>query len=83
MAENTEQLQILTDNIKTNSRRYCLDMSITKTKTMVIHRHNNTKAKITKKKRKLKQVEEFKYLGQTITADAKTEKEPRIHSEIA
>ena len=58
-------------------------MNVKKTKTMVISRSNNTKANITIDNEELEQVEEFKYLGQTITSDAKTEKEIRIRTGIA
>ena len=50
---------------------------------MVISRNNNTKANITINNEELEQVEEFKYLRQTITADAKTEKEIRTRTRIA
>ena len=83
MAENTEDLQALTNNVKANSQKSGLDMNVKKTKTMVISRNNNTKANITINNEELEQVEEFKYLGQTITADAKTEKEIRIRTGIA
>ena len=82
MAENTEDLQSLTNNVKTNSQRSGLDMNVKKTKTMVMSRDNNTKAKIIINSEELEQVEEFKYLGQTITADAKTENEIRIRTGI-
>ena len=74
MAENTEDLQALTNNVKANSQKSGLDMNVKKTKTMVISRNNNLKANITINNEELEQVEEFKYLGQTIAADAKTEK---------
>ena len=41
------------------------------------------KANFTINNEELEQVEEFKYIGQTITADAKTEKEIRIRTGIA
>ena len=41
------------------------------------------KANFTINNEELEQVEEFKYIGQTITADAKTEKEIRIRTRIA
>ena len=47
MAENTEDLQALTNNVKANSQKSGLDMNVKKTKTMVISRNNNTKANIT------------------------------------
>ena len=45
---------------------------------MVISRDNNTKANIIINSEELEKVEDFKYLGQTITADAKTENEIRV-----
>ena len=83
MAENTEDLQALTNNVKDKSQKSGLDMNVKKTKTMVISRSNNTKANITINNEELEQVEKFKYLGQTITSDAKTEKEIRIRTRIA
>ena len=83
MAENTEDLQALTNNVKAISQKSGLDMNVKKTKTMVISRSNNTKANITINNEELEQVDEFKYLGQTITSDAKTEKEIRIRTGIA
>ena len=50
---------------------------------MVISRDNNTKANVIVNNEELEQVEEFKYLGQTVTADAKTEREIRIRTGIA
>ena len=50
---------------------------------MVISRDSNTKANVIVDNVELEQVKEFKYLGQTITADAKTETEIRIRSGIA
>ena len=52
------------------------------TKTIVIPR-DNIKAKVIVDNVKLELVKEFKYLWQTITADAKTETEIRICTCIA
>ena len=58
-------------------------MNVKKTKTMVISRDTGTRANISIDNEELEQVEEFKYLGQTVTADAKTEKEIKIRIGIA
>ena len=50
---------------------------------MVISRDKNTKANVIVDNVALEQVKEFKYLGQTITAEAKTEREIRIRTGIA
>ena len=43
MAKKTEDLQPLTDNVKTNSQRFGFDMDVIKTKTMVVSSNSNTK----------------------------------------
>ena len=53
-------------------------MNVKKTKTMVISRDIGTRANISIDNEELEQVGEFKYLGQTITAGAKTEKEIKL-----
>ena len=50
---------------------------------MVICRDNNTKANVILHNVELEQINEFKYLGQTIIADAKTETKIRIRTCIA
>ena len=50
---------------------------------MVISSDKNSKANVIVDNVELEQVKEFKYLGQTITADAKTETEIRIRTCIA
>ena len=83
MAESKDDLQSLTDNIRHYSKESGLDMNVKKTKTMVISRDTGTRANISIDNEELEQVEEFKYLGQTVTADAKTEKEIKIRIGIA
>ena len=83
LADNKENLQIITNNVKTNSQKSGLDMNVKKTKTMVISSDKNSKANVIVDNVELEQVKEFKYLGQTITADAKTETEIRIRTCIA
>ena len=50
---------------------------------MVISRDKNTKANVIVDNVALEQVKEFKYLGQIITADAKTETEIRIRKVLS
>ena len=83
LAESKDDLQILTNNVRHHSKESGLDMNVKKTKTMIISRDNGTRANISIDNEELEQVEEFKYLGQTITADAKTEKEIKIRIGIA
>ena len=83
LAESKDDLQILTNNVRHYSKQSGLDMNVKKTKTMVISRDIGTRANISIDNEELEQVEEFKYLGQTITADAKTEKEIKIRIGIA
>ena len=83
LAASKDDLQILTNNVKHHSKQSGLDMNVKKTKTMVISRDIGTRANISIDNEELEQVEEFKYLGQTITADAKTEKEIKIRIGIA
>ena len=83
LADNKENLQIITNNVKTNSQKSGLDMNVKKTKTMVISNDTNSKANVIVDNVELEQVKEFKYLGQTITADNKTETEIRIRTCIA
>ena len=58
-------------------------MNVKKTKTMVISRDIGTRANISIDNEELVQVVEFKYLGQKITADAKTEKEIKLRIGMA
>ena len=83
IAEDREDLQFLTDNVGLHSKEAGLDMNVKKTKTMVMSRNCATKANIIINNEELEQVDEFKYLGQTVTSDAKTEKEIRIRVGIA
>ena len=66
LAENTDDLQALTNNVKANSQKSGLYMNVKKTKTMVISRNINTKANININNEELQQVEEFNYLGKQL-----------------
>ena len=46
MAENTEDLQALTNNVEDNSQNSGLDMNVKKAKTMVISMNQNKYSKL-------------------------------------
>ena len=53
-------------------------MDVKKTKTMVIYKNEDMQAKIKDDGKQLEQVQQFKYLGQTLTDKCKSNKEIEI-----
>ena len=53
-------------------------MNVKETKTMVISKNEDTQAKINIDGKQLEQVRQFKYLGQTITNEGKSNKKIKI-----
>ena len=74
MAESEEALQRIVDEVKMKSLEKGLKMNTKKTKTMVISRNTSApQVSIKVDGETLEQVQSFKYLGQTITTDGKTD----------
>ena len=73
MAESEEALQRIVDEVKMKSLEKGLKMNTKKTKTMVISRNTSApQVSVKVDGETLEQVQSFKYLSQTITADGKT-----------
>ena len=84
MAETEEALQEIVDLMNEESAKKGLKMNVKKTKTMVICRNKETpQIEINVDGTNLEQVKQFKYLGQLITEDGKTDIEIRRRIEIA
>lgn len=78
MAESEEALQRIVDEVKMKSLEKGLKMNTKKTKTMVISRNTSApQVSVKVDGETLEQVQSFKYLSQTITADGKTDTEIR------
>lgn len=76
MAESEEALQRIVDEVKMKSLEKGLKMNTKKTKTMVISRNTSApQVSVKVDGETLEQVQSFKYLSQTITADGKTDTE--------
>ena len=83
IAESAQGLQLIVDVVKSESLKRGLKMNIKKTKTMVISRDpENPKVDINVDGNTLEQVEIFKYLGQTITSDGRSDTAIRQRIEI-
>ena len=78
LANNQEDLQRIVNTVKTESEIKGLNMNVDKTKTMVISKKEGQKAKIIVDGKELEQVKSYKYLGQTVTDEAKNDKEISI-----
>ena len=78
LASNNEDLQKIFDVVKSTSVQKGLDMNVKKTKTMVISKKEGIQATIQVDGKQLEQVQQFKYLGQTITNEGKSNKEIQI-----
>ena len=76
IAENTQELQALTDKLSNNTRKYGMEISIEKSKVM-INSNENQHADIYLYGCKL-EVEKFKYLGATLTKNGTCDQEVRI-----
>ena len=84
VAETEEALQEIVDLVNEESAKKGLKMNVKKTKTMVICRNKETpQIEINVDGTNLEQVKQFKYLGQLITEDGKTDIEIRRRIEIA
>ena len=64
--------------MKKESDQKALNMNISKTKTMVISRDGRKRASIKVDGKDLEQVEHFKYLGQTVNQEGRSEQEIKI-----
>ena len=83
-AESAQGLQLIVDVVKSESLKRGLKMNVKKTKTMVVSRDQvNPKVDIKVDGTTLEQVETFKYLGQTITSDGRSDTAIRQRIEIA
>ena len=84
IADSAQGLQLIVDVVNSDSLKRGLKMNIKKTKTMVISRDlANPKVNIKVDGTTLEQVETFKYLGQTITSDGRSDTAIRQRIEIA
>ena len=84
IADDPVKLQAIIEKVNSVSENYGLRMNIKKTKTMVISRERTApEIDMRVNGEKLKQEDEFKYLGQCITNDGRCEKEIRRRIAIA
>ena len=75
-----EDLQKIFDVVKSTSEQKGLDMNVKKTKTIFISKNEDMQAKIKADSKQLEQVQQFKYLDQTITNEGKSNKEIEIRN---
>ncbi|GFS04911.1 endonuclease-reverse transcriptase [Elysia marginata] len=75
LAESENGLQNLVTIIEEKSEQYGLMMNTKKTKVMVISKTEPPKVNIKVKGECIEQIEQFKYLGQLITTDARSDNE--------
>ena len=73
-----EDLQKIFDVVKNTSEQKGLEMNVKKTKTIFISKNEDMQAKIKADSKQLEQVQQFKYLDQTITNEGKSNKEIEI-----
>ena len=78
LANSNGDLQKIFNVVKSTSEQKGLDMNVKKTKTMVISKNEDMQVKIKVEGKNLEQVQQFKYLGQTITNEGKGNKEIEI-----
>ena len=83
VSDTEADLQALVSEAKIHSENAGLSMNIKKTKTMVVSKRDAIPAQIKIDNEVLEQVFNFKYLGQTITPDARNEQEIKIRIAIA
>ncbi|GFR99355.1 endonuclease-reverse transcriptase [Elysia marginata] len=77
LAESENDLQNLVTIIEEKSEQYGLMMNTMKTKVMVISKTEPPKVNIKVKGKCIEQIEQFKYLGQLITTDARSDDEKK------
>ena len=83
VSDTQKDLQTLVTNAKEYSEEAGLSMNVKKTKTMVVSKKDEITTDIKIDNESLEQVFFFKYLGQTITPDARNEHEIKIRIAIA
>ena len=84
LAETKEDLQHILNEVNNVGKRYGMKMNATKTKSMVISRKEETpQIKLDIDGAAINQVQQFKYLGQTISDDGKCDAEITKRIEIA
>ena len=84
LAETKEDLQHILNEVNNAGKRYGMKMNATKTKSMVVSRKIETpQIKINIDGAEIEQVQQFKYLGQTITDDGRCDAEIIKRIEIA
>ena len=77
MAGSEEELQDLTGRLASTSKSYGMEISTEKSKLLVTGASRGLSASIAIDGKQLEQVDEFKYLGSTITDDQRSIKEVR------
>ena len=78
LSGSNENLQDLLDQVKGESVKMGLAMNVKKTKAMLITKDDSLKPNIVADGVNLENVTQFKYLGQTVTADGRNESEINI-----
>ena len=79
ITNNQDDLQNLVNTVKNNSEINGLDMNVKKTKVMIMSKKETDKrTTVMINGKELEQVKQFKYLGQQITEDGKSENEIEI-----
>ena len=75
LANSKEDLQKIFNTVKEESAKKGLEMNVSKTKTMVISKNKELRADIEADEEILEQVEHFKYLGQIVNNEIKSDQE--------
>jgi hypothetical protein len=84
MIASTEKgLQKIMDRLNSTAEKYGMKINIKKTKVMRVSRNVGEKINIMVNGKQIEQVENFKYLGSTITEDGRCEKEVKIRIAMA
>ena len=83
VSSTNEGLQRLMNGLVKAAEEYGMKVNVKKTKTMIISKTGNKTVDITIGQHKVEQVQQFKYLGATITDDGRCEQEIRCRIAMA
>ena len=78
IAGSNDKLQTLTNKLSNSASRYGMQISTEKSKIMININNRNLYTKIQLYGKKLEEVDQFKYLGATITKDGSSDSEIKI-----
>ena len=78
IAGSNDELQTLTNKLSSSASRYGMQISAEKSKIMINSNKSNLNSNIKLYGEKLEEVEQFKYLGATITKDGSSDSEIKI-----